>query len=165
MKSLRCILWSTLVLLPLVCGFAAAADAPRANTFSDVADWKSLVITHERLGCFGSCPAYRVEIHGDGTVLYKGTAFVTERGERRSTISVEMVQALVGRFRRADFFSLNAVYAKPLDCEAAVTSIAFDGHFKSVENQCGASTLVSQLEGAIDRAANIESWIKKPLTR
>ena len=75
------------------------------------------------------------------------------------------MRALVQRFRGANFFALENLYGKPLDCDAAVTSIAFDGRMKSVENQCAASSVVSGLEAAIDRAANIEAWIKKPSPR
>ena len=75
-NSTRC---SITLAFALACGFAgafAAVPQTRANAFPKIANWNSLVITHEHLGCFGSCPTYRLEIHGDGTVLYNGKAFV-----------------------------------------------------------------------------------------
>jgi len=152
------------LLAALVVAEASAPDlAAGANAaFPDIANFNSLVITHARAGCFGSCPTYRLEIHGDGTVLYNGVAFVTVLGEHRSRISPDTVRALLLRFRRADFFSLRDVYSADTDCDSAAVAIAFDGHRKSVENQCAASGVVSQLEYAIVRAANIQAWIKKP---
>jgi hypothetical protein len=161
-NSTRC---SITLALALACGFAgafAAVPQTRANAFPKIANWNSLVITHEHLGCFGSCPTYRLEIHGDGTVLYNGKAFVTVLGERRGKISADTVRGLFLRFRAAEFFALNDRYSADTDCDSTATSIAFDGHAKSVENQCRASRVVSRLEGEIDRAANIETWIKKP---
>ena len=153
-------------------GFAAAPLSAAPDTkpgtkvdFPDIVDWSSLVITHERLGCFGSCPTYRLEIHGDGTVVYNGKAFVTVLGERRSKISADTVRGLYLRFRAADYFALNDRYSVGADCFAAATSIAFDGRHKSVENQCGASKIVSRLEGEIDRAAHVESWTARPSPR
>jgi hypothetical protein len=34
-----------------------------------------LRITLNRSVCYGKCPAYKIEIHGDGTVLYDGEVF------------------------------------------------------------------------------------------
>jgi hypothetical protein len=158
----RCSILLALAFASGCAGAFAAIPETRADAFLIVENWNSLVIAHERLGCFGSCPAYRLEIHGDGTVVYTGKAFVTVLGERRGKISVDSVRGLFLRFRAADFFALNELYGAGLDCESTATSIAFDGHAKSVENQCGASRVVSRLESEIDRAANIEAWIKKP---
>src|SRR5579871_2978725 len=78
-------------------------QAPQAQRvpFPEVKDWNSVVITLDRSGCFGRCPAYHVEIHGDGTVIYFGKTNVLEKGERRGRVTLEGIKALVEKFRQA----------------------------------------------------------------
>ena len=44
---------------------------PDLSSISD-ADLATLTIQLERTGCFGSCPAYSITMHGDGRVEYSG---------------------------------------------------------------------------------------------
>jgi len=46
------------------------------RSFPEIHDWSTLRIGLKRGTCFGSCPAYELEIRGDGTVRYKGQAHV-----------------------------------------------------------------------------------------
>lgn len=46
-------------------------QTPDLSSLSD-ADLKTLTIQLERTGCYGTCPAYSVTIHGDGRVEYNG---------------------------------------------------------------------------------------------
>ena len=71
--------WILLVtLLGVHLGFAQDSSAqrdPHTNVnaaFPEIHDWNTLRITLSRSGCYGRCPVYKVEIHGDGTVLYDG---------------------------------------------------------------------------------------------
>ena len=41
---------------------------------------ETTVITYERGGCLGTCPAYKVEIHGDGSVSFEGEAHTAKKG-------------------------------------------------------------------------------------
>ena len=50
--------------------------------FPEIHDWNSLRLTLGRSGCYGMCSTYEIEIHGDGTVLYYGKAFVGTIGKR-----------------------------------------------------------------------------------
>ena len=45
--------------------------------FPEIKDWDSLVVTLERSGCYGDCPAYTVAIHGDGKIEFHGNAHVS----------------------------------------------------------------------------------------
>lgn len=137
------------------------ADFPRVKS------WNSLVITLTRTGCFGHCPDYTVEIRGDGTVIFNGRRFVVHTGEYRAKISRAAVRALVDKFRTADYFALADRYvAHATDLPTYTTSIAFDGHQKSVKDYggqiIGAPFAVNEIENAIDEAANTAQWIKAP---
>src|SRR5215471_1107147 len=56
-------------------------ETPSLNSLSD-ADLKTLTIRLERIGCFGTCPAYTVAIHGDGRIEYDGKSHVKQVGVR-----------------------------------------------------------------------------------
>ncbi|HEX3810361.1 MAG TPA: DUF6438 domain-containing protein [Rhizomicrobium sp.] len=131
--------------------------------FPPIKDWNTLRITLQRSPCFGRCPTYKVEIHGDGTVIYRGGSFVAVTGERSVKIAPEKVRDLYTLFRKADYFWLNDSYtAQVTDLPSFTTSISYDGHSKSVRDYAGRMIgmpeIVGELELAIDDAANSEQW-------
>lgn len=140
------------------------APGPHVD-FPEVKQFKSLVMSLDRTGCFGMCPAYTIEVHGDGTVLYNGRRFVAIMGKHRGTISQDAVLAMLNAFRRADYFSLRDHYRMGVtDNPTFTTSIRFDGHSKSVEDYVGEGVgmphAVTELESAIDKIADTERWTK-----
>ncbi len=133
--------------------------------FPQVRDWNSLKITFERGSCFGTCPDYKVVIHGDGTLEYHGEAFVAIRGNHHAKLPRAVVQQIVERFRKAEFFWLLDRYNwEGVDNATQAISIAFDGRFKSVydsEGQVvGLPIAVRNLEDEIDQLAEVERWTK-----
>jgi hypothetical protein len=125
--------------------------------FPVVRDWNSVRITLLRTGCFfGRCPAYRIEIHGDGTVLYEGEENVLVKGRRRTSTTPSKVQELLREFREADNYSLQDDYEGDQfhDVAMYVASIEIDGHFKQVRDwigkRAGMPATVSRLEDSID---------------
>jgi hypothetical protein len=131
--------------------------------FPVVNDWNTVRISLRRTLCYGRCPAYRVEIHGDGTVIYEGEKFVAETGQRKGKISQDAVRELVGAFRDADYYSLQDEYrAHITDNPTYETSIEIDGHLKQVTDYVGLHIgmpfSVKKLEDLIDQAANTPQW-------
>ena len=142
------------------------AERPEAHVpFPEIDDWNSLRITLSRSGCYGVCSTYEVEIHGDGTVLYDGQAYVGTTGERKMQISHPSLVKLVDTFRKADYFSLSAGYVSGVtDNPTYVSSISFDGLSKSVLDYVGRDAGmppgVSDVEVAIDRLSGASKWIR-----
>lgn len=142
-------------------------DLPAKHVaFPSVRHAESARITLEKTGCEGSCPSYEVEIDGDGTVTYDGRMFVTVAGRHHDRISREAVTALIEQFRRADFFSMRDAYRPRItiyDLPSATTSIAIDGHVKSVfdydGDEYGMPAVVHELYRQIDRVAGTEKWL------
>ncbi len=133
-------------------------------SFPDIADWKSLRITLDRSACFGSCPDYSLEVHGDGKVFYSGRSFVKYRDAHSGRISASAVREIVSAFRAADFFWLMPEYAAGItDLPMYTTSISFDGKKMSVRDYAGQIAgmplAVEDVENTIDRLAGPESWI------
>lgn len=133
--------------------------------FPEIHNWNSIRMTLERSTCFGTCPSYRVEVHGDGTVLYEGRGYVAVTGSHRASIPKQTVAELLDGFRYADYYSLQDEYVLPAtDLPTYETSIQIDGKLKKVKDyageQIGMPLSVSRLENEIDRLVDTERWIK-----
>jgi Domain of unknown function (DUF6438) len=132
--------------------------------FPEIHDWNSLRITLTRGGCYGTCCTYEIAIHGDGTVLYDGQAYVGTTGKKKLEISHASLVQLVDTFRKVDYFSLADGYLSGVtDNPTYVTSISFDGVSKSVLDYVGREVRmprgVSDVEAAIDRLSGASKWI------
>jgi len=137
----------------------------QAAPFPQIHNWNSIKIVLSRTGCFGACPSYTVEVHGDGTVLYEGGSFVAITGPHRGSVSSEAVAQLVEAFRAADYFSLKDKYMwGATDLPTYTTSISIDGRTKEVVDYAGVEVgmpeSVSKLEETIDRLSGVERWTK-----
>ncbi len=133
--------------------------------FPQVHNWNSVKIVLSRTGCFGPCPSYEIEVHGDGSVLYEGHGNVAINARHRGSVSRDAVLQMVESFRAADYFSLKDKYMWGVtDNPAYTTSISVDGKTKQVVDyvgeQVGMPESVSKLEESIDRLAGVERWTK-----
>lgn len=132
--------------------------------FPEIKNWKSLRMTLQRSGCYGTCPAYSVMVSGDGTVTFHGGSHVLVSGEQRDHISEHAVKDLFAAFRRADFFSLQDEYTYPAtDNPTYITSIEFDGYRKGVKDYIGINAgmpdVVAELEEQMDRTVGTWKWV------
>ena len=139
------------------------SEPTRHVLFPKVHDRSSLRMTLSRSGCFGACPSYRVEVNGDGSVLYEGHRFVAVKGKHRASISSEVVGQLLEAFRAADFYSLKDKYRWAVtDNPTYITSISIDGKTKQVIDyvgeRVGMPESVSKLETTIDRLSGVQRW-------
>lgn len=166
--NLKWILMATLIVGCLGFGQNSGAKLdPHPNldvAFPEIYDWNTLRITLSRSGCYGKCPAYKIEIHGDGTVLYDGEANVAHKGRHTAKISRATLVELVDFFRKANYFSLRDRYVSSIsDNPVYETSITFDAVSKSVLDYVGQNvgmpSTVSDLEAAIDRISGTSKWI------
>lgn len=141
-------------------------DLPTIHVpFPNIQNWNSLRITLERTSCFGTCPQYTVEIHGDGLVLFTGMRGVILQSKHRNSISRGNLSNLVVAIQKADYFSLKGEYrANVSDNPTYTTSISFDDQKKSITDYDGRSVgmphVVTELEDMIDQVSGTERWIK-----
>jgi ankyrin repeat protein len=140
-------------------------EAVRHVPFPQIRDWNSVVVRLSRSGCFGTCPSYSVEIHGNGTVLYTGEGFVTVMGQHRATIAKDVVAQMVDAFRAANFYSLRDEYRwGATDLPTYTVSFSSDGKSKKLLDYAGQKVgmpeSVSKLEETIDRLSGVERWTK-----
>lgn len=118
----------------------------------------------ERGACFGSCPAYVVEITKDGSVTYEGLSSVAIGGRFHSQASSSDVDILVEAFRQADFFSLRDEYmASVTDNPFYIITLTLDGRTKKVVDyvgrEAGMPDAVTFLEKEIDRVAQTSKYV------
>lgn len=121
-------------------------------------------ISLERGGCFGSCPSYRVDIYGDGRVVYRGDAYVDVVGEHSYRVPTEEVAALVKSLAAKDIWSLRPVYRAPItDNPVRILTMNMDGQTHRLEEYVGQMVgmppAVSAFEVEIDKVAHSETWI------
>jgi hypothetical protein len=96
-------------------------QTPDLSSLSD-ADLKTVTIQLERTGCYGTCPAYLVTIHGDGRVEYNGKSHVKEIGTREGRIETGKIRALASVFAKMKFWGLAEDYSAA-KCRAAFVPI------------------------------------------
>ncbi|HWW15096.1 MAG TPA: DUF6438 domain-containing protein [Candidatus Dormibacteraeota bacterium] len=136
---------------------------------SDKGPHDDVVITLERTTCFGTCPAYKLTIHGDGSLVYEGRKFVRVDGSRTATIDKAAVADLVQAFTDAGYFEFKDHYnsiqnpdgtqTMVSDLPTTYTSLALHGRHKVVEDYIGAPKELRDLEKKIDEATNSRRWI------
>jgi hypothetical protein len=133
--------------------------------FPEKIDRSTLVFTLERTCCYGSCPAYRVSIDGDGTVNYDGISSVGLTGHYKAHIDSSVVDSLIDRFREAKFLSALPSYnGNWTDNPTQTLTLSINGHTKKVVDYVGVDAglpwAVRELENAIDQAADTSRWVK-----
>jgi Domain of unknown function (DUF6438) len=129
-----------------------------------VRDWSTVAIQLERAGCFGSCPAYDIQIRGDGSVTYSGKGFVGTTGLHSGSMSRANLVELIWVIEQANYFSLRTTYGMcGLDGPDAFLAVTIDGRRKGVQDctleWTPALESLRKIENAIDRLSGAERWI------
>ena len=75
--------FSVLAILLAVIMITAGCTGNKTPTPEEL---KDVIITLERTECFGTCPVYRLTVHGDGRVVYEGIRFVEVEGTVKTSI-------------------------------------------------------------------------------
>jgi hypothetical protein len=151
------------MVLPALMLAGLAVMLQRRDAVSDAA-LAGTEITLQRTGCFGTCPAYQLTIHGDGSVVYRGDMYVKTKGRATAHVGKETVRGLVRQFQRINYFSLQDKYeGGPTDGPSQITSILLGGRKKTVDHYSGspdAPKALTSLEDAIDAAVNSQQWVQ-----
>jgi len=169
------------MLLQIILGFSLALLGPSAachgacysgQTANPQDIPQDLMITLERLGCFGTCPVYKLTIAADGAVVFEGRRFVKEaRASKKSAINQEQLKELLAEVDRVKFF-LEDDYSSDSrvcnegmdDSQATITSIRINGKSKTVSHFDGCTGPkgpkdIAELEKKIDEIVNTAQWL------
>jgi hypothetical protein len=142
-----------------------SSPAPPRPIAFPTGDPDAATISLERTGCFGTCPAYRVTLRGDGEVTWQGERFVVAPIDLRYRIDPAAVRELFDRVRAMTFYGLRDDYqARVTDLPAYSVTVVYGGQRKTVTDYAGGLVgmpyEVTSLEEAIDRAARTSRWIE-----
>lgn len=152
---MRCILPLPTVIVTAV--MVAAADRAEISK-----------ITLERTTCYGTCPAYRLTLHADGTVDYEGKDYVRQKGRRAGRISLEAFQKIAKKVAKIRFFELsNEYYSQEIngaamfltDQPTTITTVTEGARVKKVENYFGGPKRLYELEQLIDQLTQSYRWV------
>jgi Domain of unknown function (DUF6438) len=145
---------------------ARPEENPDLSSLSN-ADLKTVTVRLERIGCYGTCPAYTVTVHGDGRVEYDGKDHVAEKGTREGRIETDAIKALIMDFAKAKFLALPEEYMQAncsrycTDMSTAATELSVRGVTHHVKHYYGCGGVPKALfdpESAIDKSTNVERW-------
>lgn len=125
---------------------------------------EGLRIAMERGPCSGPCPAYTVELFGNGTVVYHGSKNVVAEGEHRSKVSVDDIRTLLYEFERTKFLALGDEYGfNCIGCPTTIVSITnVTGETKTVKHVSGGDVPVElvEIEQKIDYILGTSGWVR-----
>lgn len=120
-------------------------------------------ISMERTECYGTCPAYFVEVRGDGTAIYEGRSHVTVLGKHQYRVDPAKVAQLVERARGADLWSAERRYAAAITDNPTTTLwIAFGKQEREIVDyageRVGMPVAITGFQDLVDELAGTRQW-------
>ena len=143
--------------------WVSAKDATLANS----ANFESFTVVLERAPCFGSCPAYSLTIHGDGSVDYLGYRNVKISGHQTAAVSTGQVMKVLQSLDRARFMSLeDRAFGWCFDTGSVAVSVSTAGKTKQVvsDDWCigaksGLQSKFVESAAEIDKIMDSARWV------
>ena len=157
-------------------GAAAQTSRPSPNR-TQAADLQSIALDNS--GCYGPCPSYSIELRSDGSVVFNGQAFTEKTGEHRKKIDPALFQSIATQAAAMNLRYMDGNFGpSSASCPISRTD-ASGGHIsaqykgekepKHVNWYSGCFYTentnlkpVYELATAIAKAADVNSWIRKP---
>ncbi len=135
------------------------------NVSNNQSEFEGLHIKLERTGCEGFCPAYSVELFGNGTVFFNGFDYTAVKGKHTSQISQQEIKELVDEFDKINFFDLQEAYdVYRFDVPITTTSVSIEGKTKIVKHSVSPNVPeeLLDLERKIEETARTDNWVLCP---
>jgi hypothetical protein len=145
----------------------ACASGPNRPTRHHNAQPPDLLLRFERTGCYGSCPAYVIEVDRGGAVYYEGVAHVRKCGRAAGRVDNPGLAALRDAIARADFARTPEHCCDCMtvtDQPSAIITVADGGAQKTITDYHGcdaAPRALRELEDALDAILQSERWVGK----
>lgn len=139
---------------------------PDMSEMPEIADMPptGMVAALVRTPCFGSCPAYEVQVRADGTVFWKGDKNVTRLGSYRATASVAWMEALMLFADQHAFFQMSGQYPAGgrdiPDLPQTISYLKNGDREKSIKNGGDAPPALRQFERYFEEKLEELAWEK-----
>lgn len=138
----------------------AAAREAQAKAVQEKQE-KGPVLTFERTPCFGTCPAYTMQVFADGRVAYEGRRAVPLLGQQELRLPAAAVGDMLRAAREYKFEEFNSQYSRgTTDLPSTVIAVRQpNGLLKTVTVEEGApqnvQAFVTYLTNQLDKLAQL----------
>ena len=124
----------------------------------------AVLMTLERIGCYGTCPGYRIVVFKDGRLEYAGEYYVRELGHARATLGPRELTEIRDAFSEGGFCLLDPKYVRhdATDNPSVITSFSGCDPPLAVEHYHGdthAPEKLAVLENRLDRILGTDRWV------
>ncbi len=103
--------------------------------------------------CYGPCPTYSVEVHGNGDAIYTGKRYVAVQGVHRYKLPKRDVEAIFAAFEDPGFDSLKGTVALD-DATSWVYTVSYDRKTKSLRT----GQWLKRVDYAFQTNGRAEQW-------
>ncbi len=135
-----------------------------ATTFGSDAD--KLFFSLQRTPCFGTCPAYTVEIDADGSARYTGRSHAPREGKFTGQVDKATMQALYDRAKTIGFFAFQDKYDGPVtDLPSTIIRVNANGTDKKVVGRVDTPRAFKPFAAYADSLVAAVTWTKVPETK
>ena len=118
------------------------------------------LITLKRSVCFGSCPAYLLQVESSGAVSFRRGPPSNRQVEQTAKISPDQFQDLIAELTTIQFFDRPNVYPpKHTDGQTSSLGLMLNGKKKTITHSDDAPAELDRVEHAIERVTNIHQWL------
>lgn len=118
-------------------------NIPNNQTYNE----KNPIIYLERTICYGTCPAYRIEIYNDETGWYDGKRFVKRIGKIPFSVKKQDISNIIQKAEELNFFDMKNEYTERVS-DLPTTYIKIKN--KKIIDYYGAPKELKNLEKFID---------------
>lgn len=174
MKTLTALLFATSI---LACNAQRkAADAtvdappppstntPQVPTLGGPGKADSLVITLQRTPCFGTCPAFVINVYRSGYATYEGHSHVEREGLHSAWIGPDTLQRILKDAEASGFFQFEDRYDRDVtDLPSAILRVVGNGKDKRVVGRVGVPPAYKALFGRVEELLLPIPWKPVPL--
>ncbi|MES2519060.1 MAG: DUF6438 domain-containing protein [Bacteroidota bacterium] len=142
-----------IVLLLFLSVFVGCKNQQKLNRQTEINGHKSTpkeVFYLETTRCYGTCPAYKVAIFDNDSLVYEGIKFVKKEGIMTKKLPKGTVKGLIEQFRGASFFKFQNQYTANIsDFPTTYISFSDQGKTKKIMDYHNAPESLKKLEKLI----------------
>ena len=121
-----------------------------------------LLVSLKRTPCFGSCPAYSVEIFKDGRVKYNGVGYVKRLGNFTATASAAFIVDIQKRAESMNYMKLSDKYplnhVEIADLPTTISYIRIGNEGKMIANNFDAPKELVEFERWLEKQVEGLKW-------
>lgn len=139
--------------------------APQTPVLGGPSEADSLVITLQRTPCFGTCPAFVVNVYRSGYATYEGRSHVEREGMHATRIGTDTLNRILEDAERSGFYELNDKYDRDVtDLPSSILRLVGHGKDKRVLARMGTPESFKQLFARVEELLLPVAWKPMPPT-